>query len=62
MRVYLLMFFLLFMGCAENNEEKIENVKLDKNLAEELVSLSIKCVDKKYPYKIGYRFADKSWV
>ena len=62
MRVYLLMFFLLFMGCAENNEEKIENVKLDKNLAEELVSLSIKCVDKKYPYKIGYRFAEKNWV
>ena len=62
MRVYLLMFFLLLMGCAENNEEKIENVKLDMNLAEELVSLSIKCVDKKYPYKIGYRFADKNWV
>ena len=62
MRVYLLMFFLLLMGCAENDEEKIENIKLNKNLAEELVSLSIKCVDKKYPYKIGYRFADKNWV
>ena len=38
MRVYLLMFFLLLMGCAENDEEKIENIKLNKNLAEELVS------------------------
>ena len=28
MRVYLLMFFLLLMGCADNDEEKIENIKL----------------------------------
>ena len=40
------MFFLLTIGCVENDEEKIENIKIDKELAEELVSLSIKCVDK----------------
>ena len=62
MRVYLFMFFLLTIGCVENKEQKIENIKIDKELAEELVSLSIKCVDQKYPYKIGYRFVDKNWV
>ncbi len=62
MRVYLFMFFLLTIGCVENKEQKIENIKIDKELAEELVSLSIKCVDQKYPYKIGYRFIDKNWV
>ena len=59
MRVYLFMFFLLIIGCVENKEQKIENIKIDKELAEELVSLSIKCVDQKYPYKIGYRFVEK---
>ena len=62
MRVYLFMFFLLTIGCVENKEQKIENIKIDKELAEELVSLSIKCVDQKYPYKIGYRFVDKNLV
>ena len=47
MRVYLFLFFLLIIGCVENKEKKIENIKIDMELAEELVSLSIKCVDKK---------------
>ncbi len=48
--------------CADSNDGKIENIKLDEKLAKELVSLSIKCVDQKYPYKIGYRFTDENWL
>ena len=63
MRIYNVLFFLFFSGCTINKEiENVENIKLDENLAKELVSLSIKCVDKKYPYKIGYRFVDENWL
>ena len=58
----ILLFLLLILGCTDINEEKIENMQLDEKLAKELVSLSVKCVDQKYPYKIGYRFTDENWL
>ena len=61
-KICTLLFFLLILGCTDIKEEKIENIKLDKRLAKQLVSLSIKCVDQKYPYKIGYRFNDENWL
>ena len=63
MRIFILTFFLFSIGCSYKQElQNIENIKLNENLAKELVSLSIKCVDKKYPYKIGYRFVDEDWL
>ncbi|MAU30287.1 MAG: hypothetical protein CMC36_00035 [Flavobacteriaceae bacterium] len=59
---YLIIIIILITGCSENKDEKIENIRLNEKLAKELVSLSVKCVDKKYPYKIGYRFSDESWL
>ena len=35
---------------------------LDEPRAVELVNLSLKCVDKKFPYKIGYRFNSPEWI
>ena len=58
----LLLVVLVILGCAKNNHEKIENIRLNEKLANELVSLSVKCVDQKYPYKIGFRFSDESWL
>ena len=48
----LILIIILITGCSENKVEKIDNIRLNEKLAEELVSLSVKCVDKKYPYKI----------
>ena len=62
MRVYILIFFLIIQGCKTSDEKKIESIKLDEKLAKELVSLSVKCVDQKYPYKIGYRYIDENWI
>ena len=62
MKKLLLAFLLLTFGCTDSKEEKIENIKLDAKLAKELVSLSLKCVDQKYPYKIGYRFTNENWL
>ena len=56
------LIIILIMGCSENKAEKIENIRLNEKLANELVSLSVKCVDQKYPYKIGYRYSDESWL
>ena len=53
---------ILITGCSENKVEKIDNIRIDEKLANELVSLSVKCVDQKYPYKIGYRYSDESWL
>ena len=62
MKLYFLIIILIF-GCTKTNESnEIKNIKLDESLASELVSLSTKCVDKKYPYKIGYRFVNKDWI
>jgi hypothetical protein len=62
MRKILFYFILLIIGCTDSKEEEVENIKLDEKLAKELVSLSVKCVDQKYPYKIGYRFTDENWL
>ncbi len=59
---YLIPLIILIIACSENKAEKIENIRLNDKLANELVSLSVKCVDKKYPYKIGYRYIDESWL
>jgi len=61
-KIYVLLFLLLFSACLDSKQEKIENIKLNQKLANELVSLSVKCVDQKYPYKIGYRYIDESWL
>jgi len=61
MKIHVLLFLFLILGCTLN-EKKIENIKLDEKLAKELVSLSVKCVDQKYPYKIGYRFPNENWL
>ena len=61
-KTYVLLFLLLFSACLDSKQEKIENIKLNQKLASELVSLSVKCVDQKYPYKIGYRYIDESWL
>ncbi len=59
---YLIPLIILIIACSENKAEKIENIRLNDKLANELVSLSVKCVDQKYPYKIGYRYSDESWL
>ena len=59
-KIYFILISLVILGCSESNHEKIQNIRLNEKLANELVSLSIKCVDQKYPYKIGYRFVDES--
>ncbi len=61
-KTYVILLLLLFSGCLDSKQEKIENIKLNQKLASELVSLSVKCVDQKYPYKIGYRYIDESWL
>ena len=60
--IFFLLLLIIVCGCSENNHEKTEKISLDEKLANELVSLSVKCVDQKYPYKIGYRFVDESWL
>ena len=63
MRIYFFLIILIFFSCSKKeNTENIETLSLDENKAKELVSLSIKCVDKKYPYKIGYRFVNEEWI
>ena len=57
-----LCFIMLITGCKDLKEKKIEKIRLDEKLAKELVSLSVKCVDQKYPYKIGYRFVDENFL
>jgi len=59
---YLIVITLLITGCFTNKSDQIENIKLNEKLATELVSLSVKCVDQKYPYKIGYRYSDETWL
>ena len=63
MRIHFFLIILIFFSCSKKeNTENIEPLSLDENKAKELVSLSIKCVDKKYPYKIGYRFTNEEWI
>ena len=59
-KIYFIVISLVILGCSKSNHEKIQNIRLNEKLANELVSLSVKCVDQKYPYKIGYRYVDES--
>ena len=60
------LFILSILGCKNHDNQLINKTAempfLDKNMAEKLVKLSLNCVNKKYPYKIGYRFQNKEWV
>ena len=63
MRQILLLICVLLISC--NNHQKLENLQtfnINEEKASKLISLSINCVDKKFPYKIGYRFIDKDWI
>ena len=63
---YLFLFTLSILNC-KNHDDKLINKtgempSLDITMAEKLVKLSLDCVNKKYPYKIGYRFQNEKWV
>ncbi|MFL3025253.1 MAG: DUF2891 domain-containing protein [Candidatus Neomarinimicrobiota bacterium] len=66
-------FFIIFFiaSCSPNKRSNSSLLKslpdvsapiLDEARAVELVNLSLKCVDKKFPYKIGYRFNSPEWI
>ena len=65
-------FIILFIAsCSPNKRSNSSLLKslpdvsapiLDEAHAVELVNLSLKCVDKKFPYKIGYRFNSPEWI
>ena len=59
-----LILLLVIVSCKSSNyqNDKREKTLFTSDIASELISLSINCVDKKYPYKIGYRFIDQNWV
>ena len=59
-----LTLIIIIIGCKSTNHQidKIEKPLFTADVASELISLSLNCVEKKYPYKIGYRFTDKNWV
>ena len=60
------LFIISILGCKNHDNQLINKTAempfLDKTMAEKLVKLSLNCVNKKYPYKIGYRFQNKEWV
>ena len=63
---YFFLFTLSILSC-KNHDDKLINKtgempSLDITMAEKLVKLSLDCVNKKYPYKIGYRFQNEKWV
>ena len=65
--IFCLSLIILSIFSCKNHENQLINKKaemplLDINMAEKLVKLSLNCVNKKYPYKIGYRFKDEKWV
>tara|TARA_B100000029_G_scaffold102545_3_gene92969 strand:- start:3304 stop:4392 length:1089 start_codon:yes stop_codon:yes gene_type:complete len=64
MKRIIIFIFILIASCStpEKNSIDYKELILTENLASKLISLSINCVDKKYPYKIGYRFIDESWI
>ena len=59
-----LTLIIIIIGCKSSNNQidKIQKPLFTTDVASELISLSINCVEKKYPYKIGYRFIDQNWV
>ena len=64
MKRTIMLFFILIASCSNPEKDSIDykNLILTEDLASKLISLSINCVDKKYPYKIGYRFIDENWI
>ena len=59
MRIIFFIIIFLFISCTSNiNKIDNEELKLDEKLASDLIQLSINCVDKKFPYKVGYRYID----
>ena len=63
MRFTFFIIIFLFISCTSNiNKIDNEELKLDEKLASDLIQLSINCVDKKFPYKVGYRYVDSTWI
>ena len=63
MRFTFFIIIFLFISCTSNiNKINNEELKLDEKLASDLIQLSISCVDKKFPYKVGYRYIDSTWI
>ena len=63
MRITFFIIIFLFISCTRNiNKIDNEELKLDEKLASDLIQLSISCVDKKFPYKVGYRYIDSTWI
>ncbi|MDW3191610.1 MAG: DUF2891 domain-containing protein [Cytophagales bacterium] len=63
------LFVLIFISCQSNQEPVLhEHVtipdmpELTESVAADFVDLSLHCVDRPYPYKIGYRFPSEEWV
>ena len=52
-----LTLIIIIIGCKSTNYQidKIEKPLFTDDVASELISLSLNCVEKKYPYKIGYK-------
>ena len=60
-----ILFVTLFfsLSCTNTKISKQEEIlQIDESQARDLISLSIDCVDKKFPYKIGYRFISEEWI
>ena len=63
MKFKFLILLLIILSCSKNiSENNVKELNLNKELASKLIELSINCVDKKYPYKIGYRYSDSTWI
>ena len=59
----LILLFSLLIGCSTSEPEiNYETITIDQSKASKLIDLSIDCVDKKFPYKIGFRFDGEDWV
>jgi len=59
----LILLFSLLIGCSSSEPEiNYETITIDQSKASKLIDLSIDCVDKKFPYKIGFRFDGEDWV
>jgi len=63
MRIIFFIIIFLFINCTSNiNKIDNEELRLNEKLASDLIQLSINCVDKKFPYKVGYRYIDSTWI
>ena len=70
--VWAVVLALIFMGgCSTPEREAASLLKslpqvsppvLDEARAVELVKLSLNCVEREFPYKIGYRFDSEEWI